>query len=154
MWVVASPDRVRNACAPGPGLGLRYGLGLVEATESWTCKLNANESFASFSVTHVHDAALGGEVYFFFFAASSEMGLRDADFEVRADRYVETGDECGAAAAEIFAGGFFFEMGAAGIAASDLERKADGNPTLRARFRGGRAAADFLKHALGPRFHF
>ena len=72
----------------------------------------------------MHDAALGREINLFFLAARSEMGLRDADLEVGADGYVEVGDECGAAPAEIFAGSFFLEIVAAGIAPTDFERQA------------------------------
>ena len=46
----------------------------------------------------------------------------------------------GATTAEIFAGGFFFEIDAAGVASTNLERQADGDSTLRARLRGGRVA--------------
>jgi len=51
---------------------------------------------------------------------------------------------------DIFAGSFFLEM-CLGIAAADFERQAAGF-YVRARFRDGRAAADFLKLRWGLAF--
>ena len=123
---------------------------MEEAAETRACELDAYQAMAGVRVAHVDYTTLGCEVHFLFFAAGSEMGLRDPDFEVGADRHVKTGDECGAAPAEIFAGGFFFKIGAAGVTASDLEGQADGDSAFRSRFRGRRGAADLLKHAPGP----
>ena len=103
---------------------------MEEAAEARAGELDAYQALAGLGIANVYDAALGGKVYFFFFAAGSEMGLRDPDFKVGADGHVKAGDEGGAAPAEIFAGGFFFEIGAAGVAASDLEGQADGNSKI------------------------
>jgi len=118
---------------------LRGGFWLEEAAEAGACELHTDYAFAGFGVADVDYAALGGEVGFLFLAAGAEMELRDPDFEVGADGHVETRAKRGATSAEIFAGSFFFEVVAAGIASADFERQADGNPTFRARFRRQRA---------------
>ena len=115
------------------------GFWLEEAAEAGTRELHADHVLAGFGVADVDHAALGGEVGFFFLAAGAEMELGDPDFEVGADGHVETRAKRRATAAEIFAGSFFFEVVAAGIASADFERQADGKPTFRARFRRQRA---------------
>jgi hypothetical protein len=75
------------------------GFGLEEAAEARTCELDADQAFTSFGVADVHDAALGGEVCFFFFAAGAELRLRNANFEVGTDGDVKPGDERRAAPA-------------------------------------------------------
>jgi hypothetical protein len=115
--------------------GLDSGFWLEEAAETRARELDTYQALAGLSVAYVDYATLGGEVGFFFFAAGTEMGLRDPNFQVGTDGYVKAGDKCSAAAAEVFAGSFFFEIGAAGVASPDFERQADGDSTFRARFR-------------------
>ncbi len=75
------------------------GFGLEESAEARTCELDADQAFAGFGIADVHDAALGGEVCFFFFAAGAELRLWNANFEVGTDGDVKAGDERRAAPA-------------------------------------------------------
>ena len=75
------------------------GFGLEEAAEARARELDAYQTFAGFGVADVDDAALGGEVCFFFFAAGAEMRLWNANFEIRTDGDVKAGDERRAAPA-------------------------------------------------------
>lgn len=75
------------------------GFGLEEAAEARACELDADQAFAGFGVADVHNAALGGEVSFFFFAAGAELRLWNANFEVGTDGDVKAGDERRAAPA-------------------------------------------------------
>jgi hypothetical protein len=75
------------------------GFGLEEAAEARACELHADQAFAGFGVADVHDAALGGEVRFFFFAAGAELRLWNANLEVGTDGDVKAGDERRAAPA-------------------------------------------------------
>jgi hypothetical protein len=72
---------------------LGCGFGLEEAAEARACELHTYQTFAGFGVADVDDAALGGEVGFFFLATGAEMRLRNANFEVGTDGYVKTGNE-------------------------------------------------------------
>jgi hypothetical protein len=103
-------------------VGLGDGFSLKETSESRAGELHTHQALPCFCVANVDDTTLGGEVGFLFFATRTEMGLRNPDFEVGADGHVETGAKGGAASAEIFAGSFFFEIDALGIAPSDFER--------------------------------
>jgi hypothetical protein len=69
---------------------------LEEAAEARAGELDAYQALAGLCVADVHDAALRGEVNLFFLAASSEMGLRDANLEVGTDSHVKVGNKCGA----------------------------------------------------------
>ena len=111
-------------------------------------ELNADEMFPlRGSIDDVDDAARSGKVG--FAAARCVVRERNPDFEVGADGNVETRDERGTAAAEIFAGSFFFEDNTAAIAAPNFERQADGDSTLRALLRDGLRQVD---HGRGPLF--
>jgi hypothetical protein len=104
-------------------LALGAGFGLEEAAEAFAHELDAYEFVvAAVGVADMHDAALGGEVDFLFFAAGAELGLWDANLEVRADGYVEARDERGAASAKIFAGSFFLKIGTADITTANGDR--------------------------------
>jgi len=95
----------RHATQVGSNIALRLhnnlggGFGLEEAAEARTSELDADQAFAGFGVADVHDAALGGEVCFFFFAAGAELRLRNANFEVGTDGDVEAGEKRRAAPA-------------------------------------------------------
>ena len=147
----------RNMLRHYKGKRLGGGFGAKDALETRAGKLDADKFFAlGLGIGDMDDAALGGEVRV---SATGERGaaraargvLRkgNADFEVGADGDVEMRHEGGSIAAEIFAGGIFFEGEPAGVAAPDFERQADGDSTFRAlpRYRG--AGRD---HGLGPPF--
>jgi hypothetical protein len=76
--------------------------------EAGTGEAYADHFFSiSKRLTDVDNLALGFKIG--ILAAQVAVLMRDADFEIAADRYIETSSESGAAAAEIFAGGIFFE---------------------------------------------
>src|SRR2546430_2979779 len=81
----------------------------------------------------------GGAELFGLSAPRTVLRKRNSDFQVRADGDVETRDEGGAVAAEIFAGSIFFEGEAVGVAPADFQRQADRDSTFRALLRNGRA---------------
>src|SRR6266481_5482112 len=122
------------------------GFGAEDALEARSGELDADVVFAGLlRLGDVHDAAAGGKV-----ALGSPRGVarhRDADLQVGANGHVEAGDEGGSVAAKVFAGGFFLEADAAGIAAAHVERQAHGNSTFRALLRYGQICWD---HGLGP----
>jgi hypothetical protein len=90
-------------------------FGAEDALEVGARELNAYQTFTSSGRIHDMDhPALRGEVR--LGTARSVVGKRDADFEIGANGDVETGDERGAAAAEVFAGSVFFEDDAATVA--------------------------------------
>jgi hypothetical protein len=94
-------------------------FGTEDALEAGARELNAYQAFASRGKIHDMDhPALRGEVR--LGAARGVVGKRNADFEVGADADVETRDERGAAAAEIFAGSVFFKDNTATVATADL----------------------------------
>jgi len=145
-------------------IGVLESLRVVRANVSWqdsSCvfwaensleagagELNANQMFPlRGSIDDVDDAARSGKIG--FAAARRVVRERNPDFEVGADGDVETRDEGGAAAAQIFAGSFFFEDNTAAIAASNFERQADCDSTLRALLRSGLRQVD---HGRGPLF--
>jgi hypothetical protein len=66
---------------------------LEEAAEARARELDADQAFAGFGVADVHDAAVGGKVCFFFFAAGTELRLWNANFEVGTDGDVKARDE-------------------------------------------------------------
>jgi hypothetical protein len=123
-------------------------FGAEDALEAGARKLNAYQVFTSRGKIHDMDhPALRGEVR--LDAARGVVGKRDADFEIGADGHVETRDERGAAAAEIFAGSVFFKDNTAAVATPHFQREADGDSTLRALLRGGLRQMD---HGRGPLF--
>ena len=75
------------------------GFGLEEAAEARARELDADQAFAGFGVADVHNATLGGEICFLFFAAGAELRLWNANFEVGTDGDVKTGDKRRAASA-------------------------------------------------------
>src|SRR5712671_3391858 len=123
------------------------GFGAEDALEARAGELDANHAFAvGLRIADVDDAALGGEVRVGAAGGRGAPGTargivrkRDADFEVGTDGHVEARYEGGAVAAKIFAGSIFFEGEAAGVAAADFERQADGDSTFRALPRHGGA---------------
>jgi hypothetical protein len=96
---------LRHATQVASNIALRLrnnlggGLGLEEAAEARACELHADQAFAGFGVADVHNAALGGEVCFFFFATGAELRLWNANFEVGTDGDVKAGHERRAAPA-------------------------------------------------------
>src|ERR1700731_4724800 len=127
---------------------LSGGFGAEDALEARAGELDTDIAFAGLlGVGYVHYAAVGGEI--FLHAAGGVARERDADLEVGADGHVEMGDEGRAVAAKIFAGSFFLEGGAAGIAAAHLERQAHGDSTFGALLGRRQAGWD---HGLIPPF--
>jgi len=133
------------------------GFGAENALKAGAGELDANHAFAvGLRIADVDDAALGGEVRVGAAGGRGAPGTArgmvrkgDADFEVGTDGHVEARHEGGAVAAKIFAGSIFFEGEAAGVAAADFERQADGDSTFRALPRYDGAGRD---HGLGPQF--
>ncbi len=133
------------------------GFGAENALKAGAGELDADQLFASgLGVANVDDAALGGEVRVGAAGGRGAPGTargmvrkRDADFEVGTDGHVEARHEGGAVAAKVFAGSIFLEGEAAGVAAADFERQADGDSTFRALPRYDGAGRD---HGLGPQF--
>jgi hypothetical protein len=148
----------------------------LEAGEARTGELDADELFAlQLGVGDMDDAALRGKIGILSgkrsavifvngsrgtissrgtwplgsVAARGVVRKRNADLQVRADGDVETSEKRGAAATKIFAGSFFFEDNASGIAPPNVHGKANGDSTFRALTREGRTDWD---HGLGPRF--
>src|ERR1700738_2629733 len=120
------------------------GFGAEDALEAGGGELDADDVLAGLlGVGYVDYAAAGGEILLRLLhtrgAAGSVAGEGDADLEFGADGYVEAGDERSSVSAEIFAGSFFLEGDAAGIAAAHVERQADGDSTFRALLRHGQA---------------
>jgi len=144
-------------------------FGAEDALKTRARKLDADEFFSpGLAIANMDDTAVSGEVclvhsgggeaisicggaeLFGLSASRTVLRKRNSDFQVRADSDVETRDEGGAVAAEIFAGRVFFEGEAVGVAPPDFERQADGDSTFRALLRNGRARE--RDHGLGPRF--
>jgi len=95
------------------------GFGAKQALEARASEMDTNELFAvRLRLSDVHDAAARGEIG--FHAARDVVRKWNADFEVGADGDVEARQKSGAAAAKIFAGGFFLEDDAAGVAAANI----------------------------------
>ena len=113
------------------------GFGDEEAAEAVVHELDAHQTFAGFAVADVDDAALGGEVVAFMFAACSELRERDTYVEVHADGYVEASAKGSAAAAKVLTRCGFFEGDATGVATAHGDGKADCNATLGAGPCGG-----------------
>jgi hypothetical protein len=109
-------------CARNDVRNLGGGFGAEDALETRAGELDADELFSSgFGIANMDYAAMRGEVClvhsgsgkavtvwggagaFGLGAARSVLGKGDSNFEVGADGDVETGDEGGAVAAEIFA---------------------------------------------------
>jgi len=96
--------------------------------EAGAGELDADQVLAGLlRVGYVDYAAAGGEILVRLLhasgAARSVARERNANFQVGANGHVEAGDEGGAVAAKIFAGSFFFEGDAAGVAARTLSGK-------------------------------
>src|SRR2546427_11076402 len=95
------------------------GFGADDALEARANEMDANELFAvRRRISDVDDAAVRGEIG--FRAPRDVVGKWNPDFEVGADGNVEARQKSGAAAAKIFAGGFFLEDDAAGVAAANI----------------------------------
>lgn len=124
--------------------GLSGGFGAEYAAEARAGELDADDALIlGATLGDVDDAAAGGKIG--FGAARDGLGKGDTDFEIAADRQVERSDERGAVAADIFAGGFFFEGDAARVSSADFEGQTDGDSAFRALL--GRTELD---HGLEP----
>jgi hypothetical protein len=97
--------------------------------EAWAYELHTNYPFAAvLRLTYMHNATLRFEVG--FLATGCRSLQRDANLQVGTYGDVETRAKSRSTAAEIFAGGVFFEAEAFCVLSPDVQRQANGNPTF------------------------
>jgi hypothetical protein len=108
---------------------LSGGFGAEDAMEARAGELHAHQAFTIWwRVGNMHDAALGLEIR--FTAARGKARKRNANLQIGAEGNVESRHKRRSATAQIFAGCFFLEDDAAGVASADFERQAHRDSTF------------------------